>query len=483
MTGGDRAIGVVALVLMALVPLAARAGGEFSIDPAEMHAAKKAARSFSQPGGIARAMRAYCRASDDARHAAAYTVLVERGARAMPRLLDAIVLTDTQPQGAFPCGSDATEVAVKAVCDGHDDGDLYELDRRPDAAIRRGRRAARKALVRALARKGPRRAAALSVVLETRRCEDDDARRALVRQATPALVRLLAAPKLEMDALRALAMGGADAKVARGPLRARLGDDRTVALAATALAPMHEDLHAVVPRLARLLGGPRPAPVVRALGAIGVPARPALPAMARLAERFDPSECDRPVKVGVMVKAVGRIGVDRGRSLDASRVLTPLLECSGTVSTVAEALVSFGANPARSVVFYMERAGHTLRDRADAARVLVSAHVPLSDRDRLTADRLAAKMARLSRPVPQVPPSGPPPTGLELATDALTRCRFDAHLRPAPKVIGVPDAAAAKLAECLDRYLCGPSRHEYRQVLGRCCVRAFGNLKPPLCHE
>ncbi len=88
--------GLVSVVLLA-VPSRVQAGGpDLGPSEAEVRQAQKLAATFRRADGIQRAFRALCRAEPgvDPQHDAAFTVLVERAAAAMPKLLDAMMAAE-----------------------------------------------------------------------------------------------------------------------------------------------------------------------------------------------------------------------------------------------------------------------------------------------------------------------------------------------------------------------------------------------------
>jgi hypothetical protein len=386
------------MTLEALLLVALAGGPDLEPEQAQLRQAEKLAASLRSAGGAERALKALCSGeASGPSYEAAFTVLVERAEAAMPKLLDAVVAGHA-PDAAehdtvWRCADEAPKVAAAAVCVGRAP-DLYQLDRRPNAAIQRGRAAAQRALVASLGKAGPRQGAALEVLsfarLGARGC---DAGADLVGVATPALLKLLAVNEHEGEALVILASGGGDPAIAVAPLRRYLGDKAALPFAALAFARMGQDVSEHVGALSELLDGPNTDIVLQALEAIGPKAHVALPRLVALSKRPD-TTCDRPAAAR-RVQAARAIsaGVEDGPALVS--MLTPLLACPTTSFDAAKGLVLFGATDV--LLKFLRSEQNPAQNRLDVATVLRQSGVTLEASDQALVRALEARL-------------GPPPT-------------------------------------------------------------------------
>lgn len=459
------------------VPAQVHAGGpDFGPDPAEIRQAQKLAATFRGADGIDRAFRMLCRVdrSTQPRHEAAATVLVERATAAMPRLLDAVAVDAT-------CSDEASRVAVAAVCWGRN-ADIYEIDHRSEATVDRSRTAAQEAVLAALGKPGPRRSAALDVLLRAHQAslhasEGCDASADLVRRATPALVKMLVTKQQEDGILQLFALGGGEPAAAAPAVRAYLGDKKRLPLAALALARMGQDTSQAVAPLAELLDGPDVEAALDAVQAIGPAARGALPRLAALARRVDRT-CTRPIEASRIVKAMDAIATRPDDAAVTREAVAPLLRCPFAVTAIARALGRQGAEGRDVLLAYLRDEDHTIANRLDVVNALQQGGARFDGGDQALVRALQTKAARFNQPVPQV--QMPEPDPIATAGQEFTACRAEAGLKPVA-VAGISAEQARKVQWCLQAHLCGPSRSTAARTLDRCCDQALGTQQPPFC--
>lgn len=482
--------GLVSVVLLA-VPSRVRAGGpDLGPSQAEVRQAQKLAATFRRADGIQRAFRALCRAERgvDPQHDAAFTVLVERAAAAMPKLLDAIAAGEApdaaEQDETWTCSQEAPSIAVTAVCRGRNDADIYEIDRRSETTVDRSRTAAQRALISALGTPGARRRAAVQVLLLTRASsfessESCGAGAGLVQLATPALVMMLSAKEQEIQILRLFASGGGDPAVAVPAVRPYLADRESLPLAAMALARMGQDPSQAVAPLGELLDGPDVDVALDALQLIGPGARSVLPRLAALSRQLDAS-CTKPVEHSRLVRTVAAIATRPEDAGIALRTLSPLLRCSSMLASTAEAIGRLGTDGRNVLLKYLSDDENTIRNRLDVAYALQQGGAELDSGGQEVVHRLQAKAARSNRPQAQVQSQEPERDPITVVGEEFTACRAEAGLE-AITVTGVSAEQAYKVRWCLQRYLCGPSRSTLVRTLDRCCGQAFGAQQPSIC--
>jgi hypothetical protein len=462
---------------------------DFGPSKAEIRQAQKLAATFRRAGGIERAFRVLCRAERgvNPRHDAAFTVLVERAAAAMPKLLDAIAAGEA-PNAAehdeiWTCSQEAPRIVATAVCAGRNDADIYEVDRRSETTVDRSRAAAQRALISALGKSGARRRAAIAVLLLTRssglESEGCHAGADLVRLATPALVTMLSAKDQEAEVLRLFASGGGDPAAAVPAVRPYLADRKSLPFAAMALARMGQDMSQAVTPLAELLDGPEVDVALDALESIGPSARSVLPRLAALSKRMD-ATCTKPVEPHRFVRTVAAIATRPEDASIALQTLSPLLRCSSTIASAAEAIGRLGTDGRNALLKYLRDDKNTIQNRLGVAYVLQQGGARLNSGDQEVVRLLQAKTGRYERPQAQVQVPVPERDPIKAVGEEVTACRAEAGLKPVD-VTGVSAEQANQVRWCLHSHLCGPSRRTLVRTLDRCCGQVFGARKPPFC--
>lgn len=477
---------VLASVAVLAVPSRGRAGGpDLGPSAAELAQARTLAAMFRRVDGIERAMRALCRDEEGpgVQRDTAFTVLVARAAAAMPRLLDAIAAGDAPNATGerVQCSQTAYRAAGMAVCVGHNDADLYEVDHRSEASIQQGRGAAQRALVAALGKPGARRRAAIDVLQsppdhESQWCDDAN----LLRLATPSLVKMLAAKDQESEVLALFGRGG-DPRIAAPAIRPYLADRKRVPLAALALAHLGEDMSSSVAQLAEALGGPDVEIALEALRTIGPGAHGALSNLVALSKRLD-ATCGKPVRADRLAAAVAAIATRPEDARVALDALVPLLSsCPAALRETAEAIAMLGGDGIRVLLTYLHDDDRTASGRLWIARAL-RGHAQLDSADQAVVRLLEARDARFDYPAAaaQVPGPMPTPDPLAVASETVTACRAEAGLAPIA-VTGISAAQAGQVTSCLGSYLCGPSRRSLVRTLDRCCGPVFGAQRPAFC--
>lgn len=482
-------------VVLLVVPARVRAGGaELGPSEAEIRRAQKLAASFRRADGIERAFRALCRADQgvnpqDTQHDAAFTVLVERAAMAMPKLLDAIAAGEAPDAGQHDeiptCSQEAPDIVVAAVCRGQDIADIYGIDHRSETIIDRSRVAAQRALLSALGKPGARRRAAVQVLLLTRSSRDEslegcnDAGAELVRLATPALVKMLSSRDQEAEILRLFASGGGDPAVAVPSVRPYLADRKSLPFATMALARMGQDVSQAAAPLAELLDGPDVDVALDALRSIGADARSVLPRLAVLSKQMD-ATCTRPVEPSRLVRTVSAIARRPEDVGIALQTVSPLLRCSSGLASIAEALGWLGAEGRNLLFNYLRDEENTIRNRLDVLDVLKRVGAKLDSRDEELARLLHAKTARYNRPPLQIQMPEPELDPVAAAGEEFAACRAEAGLKPVA-VTGISAAQGNEIQLCLASHMCGPARSTLIRTLDRCCALTFGAQKPSFC--
>ena len=481
---------LVSVVVLA-VPAGVQAGGpDFGPDEAKIRQAQKLAATFRTADGVNRALRVLCRAEtdDDVRHDAAFTVLAERAAAAMPKLLDAMAASKApgalEQDGIWACSEEASKIAVAAVCSGRA-VDIYEIDHRSAATIDRSRTAARRAVISALGKPGARRSATIEVLVLARKASFEpmvgcDASDDLVRLATPALVKMLTAKQQESAVLELFSLGGGDPAAAVPAVRPYVADSKRLALATLALVRMGQDMSQATAALGELLDGPDVDVALEALESIGPGAHSVLPGLAALSKRID-ARCTKPVESPRLVKTFTAIATRPEDTSITLQVLSPLMRCASTLSSIARTLGRLGGDGRNVLLRYLRDEENTIRDRLKVVDDLQHGGAQLDRRDQELVRLLHAKTARFDRPPAQVEP--PPEPARDPFTDAgeeFTACRAEAGSKPVI-VTGVSAEQAGRAEQCLVSYLCGPSRSTLVRTLDRCCSRAFGAQKPPFC--
>lgn len=479
---------VLPLVAVLAAPSGVRAGGpDLGPSEDELRQAQKLAATFRRGDGLERAMRVLCRDEHGAGvpHDAAFTVLIERAAAAMPKLLDAVAAGEApdaaEHDAIWRCYEEAQRVAGMAVCLGYNDADLYGIERRSSTRIDQDRVAAQRALVAALGRPGARRRAAIDVMLsppdhESKKCDDAS----LLRLATPALVKLLAAKDQETEVLQLFGRGG-DPRIAVPAIRPYLADRKRMPLAALALAHMGEDMSSAVAQLAEALAGPEVEPALEALRTIGAGAHGALPHLVGLSKRLD-ANCARPVRADRLVTTVAALATRPEDASVALQTLVPLMSsCPATLTRTAEAIAMLGSDGGRVLRTYLRDDDRTIPGRLSVAHVLQRAGARLDSADQALVRLLEAKSALHDSPPPaQIPVAMPPADPFAMATQEVTACRAEAGLAPVA-VTGISAAQANQVASCVYSYLCGPSRQTLARTMDRCCGQVFGAQRPALC--
>lgn len=481
------------LVLPFVAALAApsdvRAGGELGPSEEQFEEARKAAATFRRADGIKPAMRALCRdassSAGGARHDAAFTVLVERAAAAMPTLLDAVAAgqaPDAAKHDAIGrCYEEARRVARKAVCTGSDDG-FYALDRRNEDEIAQSRGAAQRAVVAALGKPGARRRAAIDVMRLSPESGWDcnDAR--LLELATPVLVKMLVAKDQETEVLQLFA-GGGDRRLAVPAIRPYLADHKRMARAALALANMEQDMSSAVAPIAEALDGADAEVALEALRAIGAGAHGALPNLVALSKRIDTS-CTAPVQAEKLVAAVGAIAKRPEDAPVALQALAPLLSrCPGTPIPAAQAIAMLDGG-GRVLLTYLRDDDRTISNRLQVANVMQELHARFNSADQALVRMLEARdsLHNHAQPLPQGQRPEPRRDSDPLATlrEEANACRAEGDVAPVA-VAGISAKQAVDVELCLRSYLCGPSRRTLARTLDRCCGPVFGAQRPAFC--
>jgi hypothetical protein len=479
---------VLPFVAVLAAPSAVRAGGP-DLGPSEddIEQARKLAAAFRRADGIERAMWALCRdarsGAGSVRHDAAFTVLVERAAAAMPKLLDAVAAGQA-PNAAehdqvWRCYEDARGVARTAACSGHH-RDAYFLDHRTEEEIEQSRGAAQRALVAALGKSGARRRAAIDVMRlppePGNDCDDDG----LLGLATPALVKMLAMKDQETEVLQLFA-GGGDPRIAAPAIRPYLADRKRMARAALALAHMDEDMSSAVPQLAGLLDGADVEVALEALGAIGAGARGALPNLVALSKRLN-ATCTAPVRAERLVAAAGAIAKRPEDGPVALQALAPLLSrCPETLIPTAEAIAMLG-DGGRVLLTYLRDDERTISSRLQVANVMQELHARFNSADQTLVRMLEARdsLHNRAQPAAQVPEPTHAHDPLTMVREEANACRAEGGLAPVA-VAGISAKQAVDVALCLRHYLCGPSRRSLARTLDRCCGPVFGAQRPAFC--
>jgi hypothetical protein len=379
----------------------------------------------------------------------------------------------------------AEQIATAAVCDGKD-LDYYQVDQRSDAAIERGRIAAQRAVVAALAKPGARRHGAVAVLFAARPGDTDgshcrDAGGELLRLAAPALAKMLGTKEQVADVLQLFAFGDADPSVAVPVVRPYLGDPKHLAVAALALARMGQDVSSVVEPLAQRLDGQEVGVALDALRAIGPGARGALPRLAALSKRFD-ATCNAPVKAERLIGTVAAIAT---RPTDASGALPMLValmsSCPSRLSETAAAIAQLGDEGRTVLLTHLRDDSNAIWIRGSVAGALHKAQVTLVASDRDIVRVILARQRDHDPPAPsQVVMEPPPRDPFKELDQEMATCRAEAGRRPVAAT-GLSADQADQLALCFGSYLCGPSQRTLVRTLDRCCGKVLGAQKPAYC--
>jgi hypothetical protein len=406
--------------------------------PEEARAAARMERRLAKPDGIAVAVEVNCDDSGDSGsdvdELVAREFLIRHFDRALPALLERMRREDADHSSnhARLCGAGARTLIADAVCFGYAiGGSGPTLDAHPRAVAARSRVA--DTLVKALEAKRLPRNLLLDALLGAREygrggrayslAFDDlcSGGKDVVYRATRPLLEALGAPAKKPGppplphvpetnrdkAFRLLSYGVADRFIAEAKVRAFLERPETLPLAAVTLERMGADASSAVPGLEKTLDALRfsgnfgdDEDDFALLGdsfdlfmLLGPRANAALPALARVAARWEAPEC-RTFGTRYYLE-VARAAYARGQAQNSVAVLGPLLRCPQGGAIAGALGEEFGQASVPSLRAALHDATLAPETRFNAAAVLQDdLGQELSDADWKVVDTLPGKLER-----------------------------------------------------------------------------------------
>ena len=159
----------------------------------------------------------------------------------------------------------------------------------------------------------------------------------------------------------------------------------------------------------------------------GPGARSVLPRLAALSKQMD-ATCTKPVEPSRLVRTVAAVATRPEDAGIALQTLSPILRCSSTLTSTAEAVGRLGADGRNVLLKYLRDEDNTIRNRLNVLYVLQQGGAKFDSEDQELVHLLQAKAARFNRPEAQVQMPEPERDPITTAGEEFTACRAEAGL-------------------------------------------------------